>query len=238
MIDFHFCPTPNCWKVAIMLQEVQLPYNIIPYDIFKGEQLAPEFRAINPNNKLPAIVDKNTGAEPITVFESGAILYYLAEKSQRFLPTEIGARMRVMQWLAWQIAGLGPMIGQASHFLRYAPERHEYSIARYTNECVRLVNVLEYRLRRSEYLADDYSIADMAVWPLANVISLVGVERSDYPAMDRWLDVIAQRPAIERVFSSRETAVDPSYLRASRSLTAEEWSNTYGERMLAAARVD
>jgi GST-like protein len=130
------------------------------------------------------------------------------------------------------------MIGQASHFMRYAPERHEYSIARYANECARLVNVLEYQLRRSEYVAGDYSIADMAIWPLANVVALVGIERSDYPAMDRWLGAIEQRPAVGRVFSNRETAVDQSYLRASRSLTAEEWSNTYGERMLAAAKAD
>ena len=130
------------------------------------------------------------------------------------------------------------MAGQASHFLRYAPERHGYSIERYVKECDRLVNVLEYRLRRSQHLADEYSIADIAVWPLVSVLSLIDIDRANFPAVERWFEEIKKRPAVDRAFTNPETAVDESYLRTHRSLSAEEWSNTYGERMLAAAKAN
>lgn len=239
MIDFHFCPTPNCWKVAIMLDEAGLARRIIPYNIMKGDQLAASFRKINPNNKLPAIVDNDpaeSGA-PVTVFESGAILFYLAEKSGRFLPINVRDRMCVMQWLCWQIAGLGPMMGQASHFVRYAPERHEYSVNRYLKESRRLLNVLEYRLQESDFLSSEYSIADMAIWPWIHTISLLGFKLQEFPEVERWFNVIHARPAIRRVlYQDKETAIQAEYLQERRLLTPEEWSNTYGDRMLEAAR--
>lgn len=236
MIELHFSPTPNCWKVAIMLEETGLAYRVVHYDLFKGEHLTAAYRSINPNLKVPAIVDRDTGADPVTVFETGAILYYLAEKTKQFLPQDISPRMQVLQWLTWQVAGLGPMMGQASHFMRYAPDRHEYSISRYAKECDRLFNVLEFRLRQSQFLADDYSIADIATWPLVKTSGLIGIDLANFPAVKRWWTEIGTRPAIARVFESRETAIDETYLREQRPLSGDEWSNTYGERMLAASK--
>jgi GST-like protein len=239
MIEFHYCPTPNCWKIAIMLEEIGYPYEIRPYDIFRGEQLVPAFRRLNPNNKLPVIVDTEPlgGGAPVTVFESGAILFYLAEKSGRFLALDVHERMATMEWLAWQIAGFGPMLGQASHFVRYAPEPHPYSIARYMNECRRLAHVLEYRLRESDYLARDYSIADMAIWPWAKFLPLLDIDMGEFPQIQRWFAQVEARPAVERVFLDQRTAIDPTYVQEQRRLTDEEWANTYGEKMLAAARM-
>ena len=163
MIELHYCPTPNCWKVAILLEETGLQYTVRRYDLFKGDHLVPTFRRINPNNKLPAIIDQDPadGGPEISVFESGAILFYLAEKTGQFLSRDARPRTATMKWLAWQIAGLGPMMGQAGHFVRYVREPHPYSAQRYLNESRRLMHVLEYRLRESEYLSDEYSIADM-----------------------------------------------------------------------------
>ena len=240
MIDLHFDKTPNCWKIAIMLEELGVPYKVIKYDLLKGEHLAPEYGKVNPNFKLPAIVDHEPGdgKGPITVAETGAILIYLADKHGKFLPTSLRARTPVLQWLAWQISGLGPMMGQASHFIRYAPERHEYSIARYQKETYRLMSVLDGVLSRGTYIAGDYSIADIANWPLANFAGQIGIgiDLADFPHIRRWGETVSRRPAIERVFSSPATAVDPGYLQKSRTLTDEEWSNLFGERMLAAAQ--
>ena len=164
MIDLHYSATPNGQKVALMLEEVGLPFRVLPCDIFEGDQLTAEFGRINPNHKLPAIVDQapEDGEGPLAVFESGAILQYLAEKTGRFIPASGRARSRTIQWLTWQVAGLGPMGGQASHFLRYAPPGQDYATERYSKELERLLQVLEGRLRASEYIAGpDYSIADM-----------------------------------------------------------------------------
>ena len=240
MIDLHFDKTPNCWKIAIMLEEVGEPYNVVKYDLLKGNHLAPEYGKVNPNYKLPAIVDHDPGdgGGAITVAETGAILIYLAEKHGKFLPAVPRQRAPVLQWLAWQISGLGPMMGQASHFIRYAPERHEYSIGRYQKETGRLMAVLDNALSRGKYIAGDYSIADIASWPLANFAGQIGIgiDLADYPNIRRWGQMVGTRAAIERVFSNPATAVDPGYLQKSRALTAEEWSNIFGERMLAAAQ--
>ena len=222
-----------------MLEEIGEPYRIRRYDIFAGEHLAPAFRGINPNHKLPAIVDEDPtdGGGPLTVFESGAVLIYLAEKSGRFLATEQRARTATLQWLAWQIAGLGPMLGQASHFVRYAPERHPYSINRYVNESRRLLNVMEFRLRQAEYLGGDYSIADMAAWPWIKTLGVLKMDLAEFPQVDRWTAAVGDRAAVARMFARPDTAMDPTYLQEERRLTPDEWSNTYGERMLEASRV-
>jgi GST-like protein len=186
MIELHYCPTPNCWKVAILLEETGLRYAVKRYDLFKGDHLVPAFRRINPNNKLPAIVDQDPadGGPEISVFESGAILFYLAEKTGQFLSRDARPRTATMKWLAWQIAGLGPMMGQAGHFVRYVREPHPYSAQRYLNESRRLLHVLEYRLRESEYLSDEYSIADMAVWPLDPFPGAAGDRRGGVSACE------------------------------------------------------
>ena len=166
MIDLFFWTTPNGYKVTIMLAEVGLPYRVVPIDITAGDQFKPEFLAISPNNKIPAIVDDDgPDAEPIAVFESGAILLYLAEKTGRFLPSSARARMEVIQWLMFQMGGVGPMLGQAHHFRRYAPEQIAYAVDRYTNEAARLYRVIDRRLADHEYLAGEYSIADIATFP-------------------------------------------------------------------------
>jgi GST-like protein len=242
MIDLHFDKTPNCWKIAILLEEVGAAYKVVNYDMLAGDHLTAAFGAINPNHKLPAIVDHQPadGGTPITVAESAAILIYLADKHQAFLPRQPRERAPVLQWLAWQVSGLGPMMGQASHFIRYAPKQHEYSITRYRDQSRRLMQVLEGLLSRDQYVAGDYSIADMAIWPWANFVEQVGIgiEMADFPHVRRWGELVGGRPAIGRVFSNPETAVDPSYLQKRRVLTDEQWSNLYGERMLAAPRAE
>lgn len=234
MITLHYSPTPNCWKVAIMLEETQMPYRVQHYDIFAGDHLTAAFQRVNPNHKLPAIVDTEPAdrGDPVTVFESGAILTYLAEKSGRFLSSDVRLRSAAMQWLAWQIAGLGPMLGQANHFVRYAPQPQPYATDRYVNESRRLIRVLEHRLGEVPYLAGDYSIADMAAWPWVRFLGLLQLQLSDFPNLKRWFEAIEARPAVERVFASPETAPNPAYLQASPKLTAEQWSNLFGDRML------
>jgi GST-like protein len=238
MIDLYFDKTPNCWKIGIMLEEAELPYRVLPHDIMKGEHLTPAFGAINPNHKVPAIVDHSQeGGDPIAVSESAAILIYLAEKTGKFLPDTLRERAPVLQWLAWQVAGLGPMVGQASHFMRYAPERNEYSMVRYGNESRRLMAVLDTQLGKGDYVAGDYSIADMAIWPWAAFTPMVGIgiEMSDYPNVARWAELIEKRPAVKRVFAHPDMAINPAYLQKSRALTEEEWSNLHGEKNLAAS---
>lgn len=239
MIELHYVATANGLKVAIALLEMGLPYRVINYDLFGGQHLTPEYRRINPNNKLPAIVDLDPadGGEPLPVFESGAILLYLAEKTGRFLPADPRGRAVAQQWLIWQMAGLGPMHGQAHHFIRYAPDQLEYPIKRYSNEARRLLNVLDYRLNEARYLAgDEYSIADMAAWPWVGGAALIGISIEDFPAIHRWHQDIAARPAVIAALASKETGIPPEYMQARADLTEEQWSNTFGEKMLAAAR--
>jgi len=199
MIDLYFWPTPNGYKVSIMLEEIGLAYKVIPVDISKGDQFKPEFLEISPNNKMPAIVDhEGPGGGKFSLFESGAILMYLAEKSGKLMPAEMRARYRVIEWLMFQMGGIGPMLGQAHHFRRYAPEKIQYAIDRYTNEARRLYNVLDKQLGRNEYVAGDYSIADIAIYPWLIPHKWQGQELEDFPNVKRWYDAIAARPAVQR----------------------------------------
>lgn len=212
---------------------------MIAYDIFEGDHLTSEFGRINPNHKLPAIVDLEPadGGEPFAVFESGAILQYLAEKTGRLLPADLRGRSRAIQWLTWQMAGLGPMGGQASHFVRYAPPGNEYAIQRYTNESKRLMTVLENRLSEAPYLAgDEFSIADIAVWPQRFVGIRMGMSKAEYPATERWARTIAERPAAMQALDAPEFAAPAKYLGMKQQLTPAEWSNMFGERMLNAVK--
>lgn len=209
MIDLYFWPTPNGYKAAFMLAEVGMLQNVVPVDITAGDQFKPEFLAISPNNKVPAIVDHDgPGGEKISIFESGAILIYLAEKTGRFLSTDPVARLETLQWLMFQMGGVGPMLGQAHHFRQYAPVKIDYAIDRYTSEAHRLYGVLETRLAQVEYLAGDYSIADVATFPWIRTRKLHGVDLNDYPNVNRWYQAIKVRPAVSEglsILSERKT---------------------------------
>ena len=199
MIDLYTWPTPNGHKVHIMLEEVGLEYNVIPIDINAGDQFKPEFLKISPNNKMPAMVDPDgPGGGDYALFESGAILMYLAEKTGRLLPTETRARYDVIKWLMFQMGHIGPMLGQAHHFRAYAPEPIPYAVDRYTNEAHRLYNVLDGRLAEAEYLAGAYSIADIATFPWIRSYERQGQDLDDFPHVKRWFEAIAARPAVER----------------------------------------
>ena len=241
MIDLHYSATPNGQKISIMLEEIGAPYRVISYDIFNGDQLTAEFGQINPNHKLPAIVDHapGGGGEPITVFESGAILQYLAEKSGRFLAPAGPARAATLSWLTWQVAGLGPMGGQASHFLRYAPAGQGYAVQRYTREVKRLQDVLEKRLEKSPYVAgDEYSIADMAIWPGRASAFVMGMGLDDHPATHRWFEAIRERPAVARAMGREDLAAPAKYIGRHQKLDESEWSNMFGDANHAAVRGD
>ena len=200
MIDVWTWPTPNGHKVHIALEELGLEYQVIPVNIGAGEQFKPEFLAITPNHRIPAIVDhEGVGGRTVTLFESGAILIYLAEKTGRLIPADPLARLSCLQWLMFQMGGVGPMFGQYNHFAAYAPEKLPYAIERYTNEVRRLHRVLDKRLSESAYLAgDEYSIADIATFPWVRSPERRGIELGDYPAVKRWHDAIAARPAVQR----------------------------------------
>lgn len=201
MIDFHYWPTPNGWKISIALEEMGLAYRTIPVNIGAGDQFKPEFLAISPNNRMPAIVDHapNDGGEPVSVFESGAILLYLADKSGQFLPKDLRGRLRATQWLMWQMGGLGPMFGQDGHFKLYAPEKLPYAIDRYDRECRRLLGVMEGQLQRTgDCLAGEYSIADMAVWPWLVTAKRRQIDLAAYPAVQAWFTRLRSRPAVQR----------------------------------------
>ena len=241
MIDLHYSATPNGQKIAIMLEEIGAPFRVIPYDIFNGDQLTFEFGLINPNHKLPAIVDHapGGGGDAVTVFESGAILQYLAEKSGRFLAPSGAPRAATLSWLTWQVAGLGPMGGQASHFLRYAPPGQDYATARYTNELKRLLTVLERRLEKSTYVAgDSYSIADIAIWPGRASAFVMGMGLDEWPAMHRWFERIRERPAVERAMTRDELKAPAKYIGRHQTLDAQEWSNMFGDANHAAVKGD
>ncbi len=199
MIDVYFWTTPNGYKVTIALEELGLPYNVIPVNIGKGEQFRPEFLEISPNNKIPAVVDHDgPGGKPISLFESGAILIYLAEKTGRLMPNDARGRYNVLEWLMFQMASVGPMLGQAHHFRRYAPEQIQYAIDRYTNEARRIYNVIDKRLGQVPYLAGDYSIADIATYPWLRPHRWQGQELEDFPNLKRWYDEIEKRPAVQK----------------------------------------
>jgi GSH-dependent disulfide-bond oxidoreductase len=200
MIDAYSWATPNGHKVHIMLEETGLEYRAHPIDIGAGDQFKPEFLAISPNNKIPAIVDSDgPGGNPISLFESGAILIYLAEKTGKFLPTEPLGRYTTLQWLMFQMGGIGPMLGQAHHFRIYAPEKIEYAINRYTNEAKRLYGVMDTQLGKTQYLAgDDYTIADIAAFPWTRSWQNQGIELAAFPNVKRWHEAIAARPAVVR----------------------------------------
>ncbi|MDR6757263.1 GST-like protein [Mycoplana sp. BE70] len=198
-IELYYWPTPNGFKITIMLEELGVPYEVKYVNIGKGEQFAPDFLKIAPNNRMPAIVDPDgPGGEPISVFESGAILQYLGRKYGKFYPTEERARVQVEEWLFWQMGGLGPMAGQAHHFRQYAPEKIEYGINRYTNEVNRLYGVMNKRLAEHEYLAGDYSIADMACIGWVRPYENQGQKLEDFPHLKRWFEAVLARPAVQR----------------------------------------
>jgi GST-like protein len=195
VIDLYTWSTPNGRKASIALEEMELPYAVHPVDISRNEQFAPDFLRISSNNRIPAIVDRDTG---LALMESGAILMYLAEKSRRFLPPSGASRMRVIEWLMWQMGGFGPMLGQAHHFIHYHPDVSEYARARYQAEAQRLYGVLDRRLAQHAYVAGEYSIADIAIWPWASRYEWQGVNLSDYVHVKRWYLDIARRPAVVR----------------------------------------
>lgn len=200
MIEAYSWPTPNGHKVHIMLEECELPYRVIPVDIGSGAQFEQKFLSISPNNKIPALVDPDgPEGQPISLFESGAILLYLAGKTGKFLPSGTAAKYEVLQWLMFQVGGVGPMLGQAHHFRIYAPEKIAYAIERYTNEAKRLYGVINKRLAASKYIGGpEYSIADMAIFPWLRSWKNQGVELQDYPHLRGWFDEIAARPAVQR----------------------------------------
>jgi len=199
MIDVYSWPTPNGHKIHVMLEECGLPYTVHAVNIGAGDQFKPEFLRISPNNKIPAIVDsEGPDGDPISLFESGAILIYLAAKTGRFLPADVRARYTVLEWLMFQMGSVGPMFGQAHHFRLYAPEKIEYAINRYTNEAKRLYGVMDRRLGAVEYLAGDYSIADIATFPWTRSHANQGVDLADFPHVKRWFEAINARPAVQR----------------------------------------
>ena len=200
MIEVYSWATPNGHKVHIMLEECALPYRVIPIDIGRGDQFAPAFLAISPNNKIPAIVDPDgPDGKPISLFESGAILLYLAAKTGRFLPADTRGRYEVLQWLMFQMGSVGPMLGQAHHFRIYAPQKVDYAIARYTNEARRLYGVMNRRLAAHRYIAGpDYSIADIAIFPWLRSWKNQGIDWNDHPHLKGWFDEIGARPAVQR----------------------------------------
>lgn len=210
-IELYFWPTPNGWKISVALEEMELAYVLKPVNIGRGEQFGAAFMQISPNNRMPAIVDPDgPGGAPVSVFESGAILQYLGRKSGKFYPNDERARVEVEQWLIWQVAGLGPMAGQASHFINYAPKliddpsKIEYARTRYINELNRLYGVMEKRLEDRPFLAGEYSIADMAAWPWTRGAHRLGQTWDDFPKLKDWVERIKARPAVERALARGE----------------------------------
>jgi len=226
MIDLYTWPTPNGHKIHIMLEETGLPYKVHPIDIGAGDQFEPEFLRISPNNKMPTMVDPDgPGGKPFALAESGAMLFYLASKSGQFLPRDLAERWTTMQWVMFQMGHVGPMLGQAHHFLIYAPQKIPYAIERYSKEANRIYGVIDRRLRESKYLAcDEYTIADIATFPWLRSSKNQGVEIEEYPHVKRWFDGIAARPAVVRgvaVLAER---------RRSGPRSKEEMENLFGAK--------
>ena len=227
MIDLYYWPTPNGHKITLFLEESGLDYRIVPVNIGKGDQFQPQFLAFSPNNKMPAIVDHAPadGGAPVTVFESGAILVYLATKAGRFFGDDVRQKVLVNQWLMWQVAGLGPMTGQYGHFTVYAPEKIDYAIDRYTREVQRLLGVLDRQLAGRAFIAgDDYTIADMAAYPWINPYTRAPLDLEPYPELRRWHAAIAARPATQRAYALT-TQVNPD---AGKPLGEEERRQLFG----------
>jgi GST-like protein len=220
MIDLYAWPTPNGFKVSIFLEEAEVPYRVIPVDIGKGEQFAPDFLKLSPNNRMPAIVDTDTG---ISIFESGAILCYLGEKTGKFFPQETRAKYDVLQWLFWQMAGVGPMFGQLGHFTRYAPEKIPYAIERYMKESLRLATVLDGQLEKHEFVAGEYSIADMAIFPWVRYPALRD-QLAHLKNLLRWIDTLEARPAVRRGLDLLKDKRNPA------PLTQEARDNLFGKK--------
>ncbi|MEM9618969.1 MAG: glutathione S-transferase family protein [Pseudomonadota bacterium] len=225
MLKIYSFPSPNCHKVAIMLEECGIPYKSCQVDILKGEQFAPEFLAISPNNKVPALVDDEGSGVPVAIFESGAILEYLAVKSGRFLPED--KVWEIKAWLHWQVGGLGPMAGQAHHFRKFAPEKIPYAIKRYTDEVNRLYGVLDKRLKGRDFIVDEISIADFACWPWTRHHEWQGQTLSDFPDLKRWFEAIGERVAVKRAIA----------LEAEKMAPKEAYSILYGQKADTAERV-
>ncbi len=203
MIDVFFWPTPNGYKVTVMCEEVGLKYNIVPVNIGAGDQFKPEFLKISPNNRMPAIIDHDgPDGKPIAIFESGAILMYLAEKTGKLMPSDPRGKYNVLQWLMFQMASVGPMLGQAHHFRVYAPEKLEYAINRYTNEAKRIYNVIDKQLSQSSYIAGDYSIADIAIYPWLVPHNMQGQNLDDFPHLKKWYADLRARPAVAAGFAA------------------------------------
>ena len=221
MIDLYYWTTPNGHKITIFLEETGLPYRILPVNISRGDQFKPEFLRISPNNRIPAIVDDApaVGGRLVSVFESGAILQYLAEKTGKFLPKDLHGRVEVIQWLFWQMGGLGPMAGQNHHFNQYAPQKIPYAIERYVNETNRLYSVLDKRLADREFVAGDYSIADMASYPWVVPYERQGQKLDDFPNLKRWFETIRARPAVVRAYElAKKINVRPTVSEESKSI--------------------
>src|ERR1700730_303901 len=229
MIDVYFWVTPNGYKVTILLEELGWKYNVIPVNIGKGEQFQPEFLKISPNNRIPALVDhEGPGGKPIAIFESGAVMMYLAEKSGwKFMPQDLRRRYDVIQWLMFQMASVGPMLGQAHHFRRYAPEKLQYAIDRYTNEAKRIYGVIDKRIGEAPYLAGEYSIADMAAYPGIRPHNWQGQKLEDFPNLKKWYDAIEARPAVQR-----GCAVMKEQLEKQRSVAPDQksWDVLFGQQ--------
>ncbi|MBS0226614.1 MAG: glutathione S-transferase N-terminal domain-containing protein [Proteobacteria bacterium] len=229
MIDLHYWPTPNGHKITLFLEEAGLEYRIVPVDIGNGAQFEPDYLRISPNNKMPAIVDHAPagGGAPISVFESGAILVYLANKTGRFFADDVRSKIHVNEWLMWQMAGLGPMTGQYGHFHVYAPEQIDYARDRYRNEVLRLLGVLDRQLQGRAFITgDDYTIADMACYPWINPYTKAPLDLSVFSALQRWHASIAARPATQRAYALTKT-VNPD---AGKPLSNEEKKILFGQR--------
>jgi GST-like protein len=227
MIDLYYCGTPNGLKMRMFLEEAELPYRIIPVSLSKGEQFKPEFLAISPNNKIPAMVDDDPpgGGPPLSLFESGAMLLYLAEKTGRLLPTDLQGRLDVLKWLFWQVGGLGPMAGQIGHFNVYAPEQVPYAIERYTKETNRLYGVLDRRLADRAFIAGAYSIADVACYPWIVPHEAHGQDLHQFPHLKRWFETIAARPATLRAYADTADV----YARGQAPLSDEARKALFGQ---------
>jgi GST-like protein len=221
MIELYYWTTPNGQKITIFLEEAELPYTIKTVNIAKGEQFAPDFLKISPNNRIPAIMDHDPadGGGPLAIFESGAILQYLAEKTGKLIPADLRGRIEVMQWLFWQMSGLGPMLGQNHHFSRYAPEPIPYAIDRYRKETERLYSVLDHRLQQREFIAGTYSVADIASYPWIVPHARQGIKLEEFPDLKRWFDAVGARPAVKRAYElAMQINTAPTVTDAARSV--------------------
>lgn len=231
MIDLYFWPTPNGYKVTVMCEEVGLKYNVIPVNIGAGDQFKPEFLKISPNNKMPAIIDHDAAdGKPLAMFESGAILMYLAEKTGKLMSSDTRGKYNVIQWLMFQMGTVGPMLGQAHHFRRYAPEKLEYAVNRYTNEAKRIYNVIDKRLSEAPYLAGDYSIADIATYPWLVPHSMQGQNLEEYPNLNRWFAEMRERPAVKRGFAVMADVIERMRQQAQQRPDPKSWENLFGNK--------